>query len=231
MRAFPRLLPLLILAMLAACRSTAPSAGGSTPSPAPPGSGGPHDLVGGASWYGPGFEGRATASGEIFTGRDATAAHRTLPFDTTVRVTVTSGEFAGRSTEVRINDRGPFVSGRVIDLSRAAAADIGLDRAGVLPVELSVLSWGAGLRRPEREDPDRPWRVQVGTFASYENARLLRERLAPAAAAPVTIRERAGLYRVFVGPFPNRKVAASAKRRLEEQEIDGILVADDEPAS
>lgn len=230
MRPALRLSSALLLVALAACRSTTPSAGGGPP-PAPPGSGGPHDLVGGASWYGPGFEGRATASGEIFTGRDATAAHRTLPFDTRVRVTVISGEFAGRSTEVRVNDRGPFVSGRVIDLSRAAAADIGLDRAGVLPVELTVLSWGAGLRRPEQEDPDRPWLVQVGTFASYENARLLRERLAPKAAAPVTIRERAGLYRVFVGPFPNRKVAASAKGRLEEQEVDGILVADDGPAS
>ena len=79
-----------------------------------------------ASWYGDRFAGRPTASGEIFNPNAMTAAHRTLPFGS--RVTVT---YQGRSVNVRINDRGPFIRGRIIDLSRGAAERIGLKRAGV----------------------------------------------------------------------------------------------------
>ena len=92
-------------------------------------------IAGGvASWYGPGFAGRRTASGEAFNPREYTAAHRTLPFGSKVRVTMN-----GRSVVVRINDRGPFSAGRVIDLSQAAAEEIGLRRAGSGRVELALL--------------------------------------------------------------------------------------------
>ena len=92
-------------------------------------------LSGGvASWYGPGFAGHRTASGESFNPREYTAAHRTLPFGSRVRVTMN-----GRSVVVRINDRGPFAAGRVIDLSQAAAEEIGLRRAGSGRVELALL--------------------------------------------------------------------------------------------
>ena len=87
-----------------------------------------------ASWYGPGFHGRRTASGETFNTGEMTAAHRTLPFGTRVRVT---NERTGRSTVVRINDRGPFAHGRVIDLSQAAARAVGM--SGVASVSLSRL--------------------------------------------------------------------------------------------
>jgi len=87
-----------------------------------------------ASWYGPGFAGRRTASGERFDPGEFTAAHRSLPFGSKVRVT-----HNGRSVVVRINDRGPFHGGRVIDLSQAAAEDIGLRRAGSGRVELALL--------------------------------------------------------------------------------------------
>jgi len=90
--------------------------------------------VGKASWYGPGFHGRKTASGEVFNANAFTAAHRTLPFGTRVRVTHRA---SGRSVVVRINDRGPFTRGRVIDLSRASAQAIGI--SGVADVTLSVL--------------------------------------------------------------------------------------------
>lgn len=90
--------------------------------------------VGKASWYGPGFHGRRTASGEVFNKNALTAAHRTLPFGARVRVTHRA---TGRSVIVRINDRGPFVHGRVIDLSKASAQTIGID--GVADVTLSVL--------------------------------------------------------------------------------------------
>src|SRR3954447_12972035 len=90
--------------------------------------------TGAASWYGPGFHGKRTATGERFNTNDLTAAHKTLPFGTKVRVT---NERTGRSVVVRINDRGPYAHGRVIDLSKAAAAAVGI--AGVGQVTLAAL--------------------------------------------------------------------------------------------
>lgn len=82
---------------------------------------------GGASWYGPGFHGRRTASGERFNTHALTAAHRSLPFGSRIQVT---NERTGRSVVVRINDRGPFAKGRVIDLSKAAAQAVGISGVG-----------------------------------------------------------------------------------------------------
>ena len=89
-----------------------------------------------ASWYGSGFIGGKTANGEYYRSTDRTAAHKTLPFGTWVRVTERAG---GRSTVVRINNRGPYTKGRVIDLSVAAAAEIGLTKRGLAPVSIEVL--------------------------------------------------------------------------------------------
>lgn len=94
-------------------------------------------ISGPASWYGPKFHGRQTASGEPFDMHDLTAAHRTLPFGTRVRVT---NDANGRSVIVRINDRGPFHGKRVIDLSRTAAKAIGLVSRGVGRVKIEVLA-------------------------------------------------------------------------------------------
>jgi rare lipoprotein A len=88
--------------------------------------------AGEASWYGPGFHGGATANGETYDQNALTAAHRTLPFDTVVRVTSSDG----RSVYVRINDRGPFVDGRIIDLSYAAAQALGMDGTAQVQVEV-----------------------------------------------------------------------------------------------
>lgn len=100
-------------------------------------SGGASYQSGVASWYGGKFHGRQTASGEIYNQNALTAAHRSLPFGTKVRVTNTA---TGNSVVVRINDRGPFVGGRVIDLSRAAASSIGIDGLG--RVKIAVLGKG-----------------------------------------------------------------------------------------
>lgn len=89
-----------------------------------------------ASWYGPGFHGRQTANGERYNQQELTAAHRSLPFNTKVRVTNLRN---GQSVIVRINDRGPFSRGRVIDLSAGAARSIGVFSSGVAPVQLEVL--------------------------------------------------------------------------------------------
>jgi rare lipoprotein A len=92
--------------------------------------------VGQASWYGPGFFGNRTASGEVFRPGTLTAAHRYLPFGTRVRVT---NLYNGRSTVVRINDRGPFSGGRIIDLAHGAAQVLGLTASGVADVRLEVI--------------------------------------------------------------------------------------------
>lgn len=94
-----------------------------------------YQQLGLASWYGPELDHRRTASGERFDMNDLTAAHRSLPLDTVVRVTNLRN---GQSVLVRINDRGPFMPGRVIDLSRAAAVVIDMKRDGVAPVRIEV---------------------------------------------------------------------------------------------
>lgn len=90
-----------------------------------------------ASWYGPGFYGNRTANGEIYRPGTMTAAHKNLPFGTKVRVTNLNN---GRSQIVRINDRGPYVGGRIIDLSETAADALGLKSSGVAPVKIQVLN-------------------------------------------------------------------------------------------
>ena len=93
-------------------------------------------ISGRASWYGPGFDGRRTANGEIYNSNGLTAAHRTLAFGTRVRVTNMNN---GRSVVVRINDRGPFTKGRIIDVSAGAARRLNMISSGVAPVKLEIL--------------------------------------------------------------------------------------------
>jgi rare lipoprotein A len=120
------------VAVLAGC-STAPYRGRSVPDAAPQRPPGTEISRGKASWYGPGFHGKRTASGERFDMNDLTAAHRTLPFGTRVRVRNPQN---GREVVVRINDRGPHVGDRIIDLSKAAAATLDLLQAGEAAVVL-----------------------------------------------------------------------------------------------
>ena len=95
-----------------------------------------HREIGIASWYGPGFHGKITANGEVFSKNKLTAAHRNLPFGTLARVKSIQTE---RSVIVRINDRGPFMAGRIIDLSEEAARRIGIKKQGIGVVALEVL--------------------------------------------------------------------------------------------
>jgi len=125
--------------------------------------------VGVASWYGEEFHGRPTSSLEVFDMNDMTAAHRTLPFGTHVMVTNLAND---RSVVVRINDRGPFVRGRVIDLSYAAARVLGLIGPGTAQVRLEILS---GVREPA-PTAAAVW-LQVGAFSVQENAYALKKRL------------------------------------------------------
>ena len=99
---------------------------------------GPYYEVGIASWYGPGFDGNFTANGEVYDMNGISAAHKTLPFGTIVRVV----EFStGKSIIVRINDRGPFIEGRIIDLSKGAARKLGIIDKGITKVGLRIIRW------------------------------------------------------------------------------------------
>lgn len=157
MRPHGSTLPLALLctvvAILAACapmtRPASPTPPSSDPGATPaPLQGWREDGI--ASWYGPNFAGRPTANGEIFDPSQLTAAHKTLPFGTRVRVTNLA---TGRDVVVRINDRGPFKPGRVIDLSRAAAESIGLIASGVARVRVELVEGPTAGLRPLRSDP------------------------------------------------------------------------------
>lgn len=121
-----------------------------------------------ASWYGPGFHGKTTSSKEIFNMYDLTAAHRTLPFGTHVMVTNLDN---GKSAIVLINDRGPFIKGRIIDLSYAAANMLGMIGEGVVTVKIEVL----GDISPKKSE--QKFSIQVGAFIFKENALALKKKL------------------------------------------------------
>lgn len=172
-----------------------------------------------ASWYGEPYHGRRTASGEVYDMYEMTAAHKTLPFGTRLRVTRRDGD--GRSVEVRVNDRGPFVRGRIVDLSYAAAKRIGLDRDGIARVELEVVGHEAPSsskppRMPMKDPPDDCWWVQIGAFSELENARRARARVEELGLPAVVMESPTGLDRVRAGPFDARDRAADALRRLHK---------------
>ncbi len=174
-----------------------------------------YQLEGIASWYGGKFQGRLTANGEVFDTNELTAAHRELPFGTTVRVTNTD---TGASVVVRINDRGPFVDNRVIDLSRAAADAIGLTATGVAPVVLEVLEY-----RPVSTTRT----IQIASFASRRTAEELAGRLREngfaAAIESVTSPE---VHRVIVDGVEVVDLE-NTKVRLASLGFDDVLVRQD----
>jgi len=121
-----------------------------------------------ASWYGPDFHGKLTSNGEIYNMHALTAAHKTLPFGAYVRVTNLNN---GKSIVVRINDRGPFVKGRIIDLSYAAAKKLGTDITGVAPVKIKVL------KKYSPKKSSQKFSIQVGSFSLKKNAKILKRKL------------------------------------------------------
>jgi rare lipoprotein A len=144
--------------------------------------------VGVASWYGPDFHGRPTSSREIYDMNDMTAAHPSLPFGTFVMVTNLENE---RTAVVRINDRGPFAKGRIIDLSYAAARVLGVVGPGTARVRLEVLK---GYRT---ETGGARFFVQVGSFAAQENAYALKRRLESAGYSGVIVSTYATAARTY----------------------------------
>lgn len=156
-----------------------------------------------ASWYGPDFHGGRTAMGETYDMYAMTAAHTTLPLPCHVQVTNLAN---GKSIVVRVNDRGPFVANRLIDLSYAAAIKLDMVRAGTALVEVRAVTAATPPPAATTSQLDRLY-VQAGAFADQANAERLLARMRAAGVGPAFVRsdERDGrtLYRVRVGPVPS----------------------------
>jgi rare lipoprotein A len=167
-----------------------------------------------ASWYGEPYHGRRSASGETYDMHRLTAAHRTLEFGSLVRVTRRD---SGAAVEVRINDRGPFIEGRIIDLSFAAAKTIGLDIDGVAPVEIRLIGRVDPPARATEPANDSPcyW-VQVGAFRDRGNARRAETELERDGETAVVLEGADELWRVRVGPFEEEKLAEKARNRITD---------------
>jgi len=184
----------------------APKRSKPAPAPAPAG----YTEEGNASWYGVPFHGRHASNGEIYDMYKFTAAHRTLPFETMVRVTNLNN---GKSTVVRITDRGPFVDNRIIDLSFAAAQEVDSVGPGVVPVRVEVLG---GV------DPTAGFfTVQIGAFRDRANAERLRDRLS-ASYSPIFIQQYDSpdgiFYRVRVGRISGEDAAHQFGQQLHDCE-------------
>jgi rare lipoprotein A len=172
-----------------------------------------------ASWYGAPFNGRAASSGEIYDMNQPVAAHRTLPFGSIVRVTNMKN---GQHTDVRIIDRGPFVSGRVIDLSLAAARELDMVTAGTARVRIELISSPVPLAGN--------FTVQVGAFEQRQNAERLRAQLQTKYV--VFIQEFDGpaghFFRVRVGREPTLQAAQRLAAQLAQGSFHPFVVRLDE---
>jgi rare lipoprotein A len=208
-----------------------------------------YNEVGIASWYGPTFHGKASASGEVFNENDLTAAHPTLPIPSLVRVTNLEN---GKTVVVRLNDRGPFVDDRIIDLSKAASAALDMQGKGTAKVRVEyvgpVSADGGGVApsvaaQPQRVDvamrslppvvatpivkPVSGFYLQAGSFSDLGNAHALRGRLA--GAGPVSIEtaqvDGAAFYRVLVGPWTSREQAEAARDTISGPAAKALVIA------
>ena len=192
-----------------------------------------------ASWYGIKFHGRKTSSGEVYNMHAMTAAHKTLPLPTYVHVRNLEN---GRSAVVKVNDRGPFVDGRIIDLSYAAAKKLGVKGPGTAKVEISAL--GPGQSKPStivraipltsQPEQDVPLFIQMGSFSNQANANNLVQDLIDAnemSARISRLQTSNGLfYRVRVGPVYDIDEANAVVKRLKNKGFQTARIVVQDPA-
>lgn len=164
-----------------------------------------------ASWYGTKFHQRRTSSGEHYDMYALTAAHKTLPLPTYIRVKNLSN---GKVAIVKVNDRGPFHSGRILDLSYGAAVKLGLFPRGTAMVEIEALTTKKHIAH---------YYLQAGAFASRSLALALQSKLAKWSSSPVFIAHEKQRYLVRVGPFAQRGQALALKKKLEAQGVRGAF--------
>jgi rare lipoprotein A len=168
-----------------------------------------YSETGQASWYGNPYHGRPAADGEIYDMEQMTAAHRTLPFNTWVRVFDLD---TNKNVDLRITDRGPFVAGRIIDISHAAAREIEMIGPGLARVRIEVI------RLPEVAEPGL-FAVQVGAFRDRRNAERVRSEM-ETRYGPARLVMRAGnpsMWRVLVGSEPSEDRANSLAVRIRQE--------------
>lgn len=197
-------LGLLLAGTIVSCASVPGQGGGYTAG---------YQETGLASWYGKPFHGRLTASGEIYDMYALTAAHRLMPLGTVVRVTHREN---GRSVVVKVNDRGPFIRRRTLDLSYAAAKRLGMIRAGTAPVRVEVVS----VPVVSKSGVQKIYTVQVGAFENKKYAEELAGRLGEQYSGVhwVTVRiGRQPVYRVRVGVFTDKNLAVRQARELSSE--------------
>ncbi|TYB33701.1 MAG: septal ring lytic transglycosylase RlpA family protein [Flexistipes sinusarabici] len=184
------------------------------------------EQVGYASWYGTEEHGTPTANGEIYDMYANTAAHKTLPLGSMVHVENLEN---GRTTVVKINDRGPFIKGRIIDLSYTGAKKIGIVDKGVAKVKITLLSEAKDRLVVDGRDvnlAERKFAVQIGSFTVYENAKRLAEKHN---SAGITKFRKNGstFYRVRIRNFGNRDEAENFIDEYSIQYPDAFIVAQD----
>ena len=170
-----------------------------------------------ASWYGPDFHGKPTSSGEIYDMHQLTCAHNTLPLGTVVMVTNLEN---GKALELKVNDRGPFVKERIIDLSYAAAQMLGVWKNGTAHVKLEVVEWAI--------DPTQRFTLQVGSFVEEVKAQKLADLLKDSfESVHVTTVETftQKYYRVRVGQFENRDAALGLAERLSRMGLSVLVTS------
>jgi len=205
--------------------------------------------TGTASWYGPGFAGRPTASGETYDPKNLTAAHRTLPLGTLVRVQNLDND---RHMIVRINDRGPFAHGRILDMSQAAAEVLGFRNNGTTKVRISAVSAPPrGTSTAQRTVDSQPiassvqvvaasasgedaapalvaqptapqWIIQLGAFRDGQHANEVMQTAAPVGVA-LQVEYDGILYHVVAGPFESSDAAAQALQEIEGNGMKGFV--------
>ena len=177
-----------------------------------------------ASWYGPKFHGKKTASGERYNQNAFTAAHKTLPFGTILRVTNLSN---GRTTKVVVNDRGPFVDNRIIDLSNAAAKQIDMIGTGTARVRIksigstntsatNVSSVSSVSTSSVKTASSGSYYVQVGAYSARENADAAAKKLSNMGYGARVKTGKSGMYVVQAGPYSSNSSAESARNKLRK---------------
>jgi len=242
--------PVLLAAALALAASLLGACGGAAPPPAPPDPAAapaprprlpvplrfpeagaaatvvPAELAayleGVASWYGPDFHGKPTASGETYNQYGLTAAHPVLPIGTRIEVeNITNG----RKVWVRINDRGPYAKGRILDLSRLAAEQLDIIRSGTGSVRIAVVHW------PETLDPAlglkayQQYIVQMGSYPDLKSAQALRDRIQAALPGTIVLLDSAanGFFAVMAGPFDDEAAARELSRQVGERGFENLV--------
>ncbi|WP_234573240.1 septal ring lytic transglycosylase RlpA family protein [Rhodohalobacter sp. 614A] len=172
-----------------------------------------------ASWYGPNFHGKLTANGETYNMNAYTAAHKTLPFNTVLRVDNVEN---GKSVTVRINDRGPYIANRIIDLSRRAAEQIDMIGTGTASVRLMLLREGDRPVDIQNVSSEESFTVQLAAFESESEAAARSNQIEGSRVEQVTINDRT-IFRVYYGSYSNPEEAQSALNKLKQEGIEGFV--------